>query len=40
MVAVTLPELSVVLNQPISQKSMDVHSRVPSSIIRGKKITK
>lgn len=40
MVAATFPELSVVLNQPISQDSMDVYMRVPSSIIAGEKITK
>lgn len=42
-VAVTLVELSVVLNQPsvLPQSScMDVYWRAPSSIIRGEKITK
>lgn len=33
-------ELSVVLKQPISQRSLDVHGRVPSSIIAAEKITK
>lgn len=41
VVAVTSPELSVVLNQPIGQDgSGDAYIRVPSSIMRGEKITK